>query len=219
MPSRPQLGVVAVVAVVAAALLGPCNSPNQDPSWSEDLRGPPAAIAPDTPTGGMDEAAFWELISETRDTAGNDTARQSQLLQQRLRQLAPEQIAGFERIRNVLDRLAYTWELWGAAYVIEDGCSEDCFRDFRAYLISLGRETYGAALVDPDSIAGVVQDAEEGDWENADDVAPEAYEDATDEDIPGGDSDLSGPPSGEEWDDEDEDALLQAYPSLATAFR
>jgi hypothetical protein len=43
--------------------------------------------------------------------------------------------------------------------VIEDGCSEDCFRDFRSYLISLGREAYEAALRDPDSLAPVVQES------------------------------------------------------------
>jgi Protein of unknown function (DUF4240) len=118
-----------------------------------------------------------------------------------------------------LDRRAYTWELWGAAYVIEDGCSDDCFRDFRAYLISLGRDPYEAALKSPDSLAPLVEDAETGDWENADDVAPEAYEDVTGEDIPSGDSDLSGRPRGEEWDDEQQDALVQRYPVLAARFR
>ena len=71
----------------------------------------------------------------------------------------------------------------------------------------------------PDSLAPVVQDAETGDWENADDVAPEAYEDATGEDIPSGDSEPSGSPSGHEWDDEQQDELVQRYPALAARFR
>ena len=103
--------------------------------------------------------------------------------------------------------------------MIEDGCSDDCFRDFRAYLISLGGEPYEAALRDPDSLAPVVQDAETGDWENADSVAGDAYESAAGEDIPADDSDLSGDPRGEPWDDEDQDALVQRYPALAARFR
>jgi hypothetical protein len=188
-------------------------------SGATGFSGAAEAGVPEAPPESMDETAFWQLISETRNAADNDTGRQSQLLEQRLRQLAPEQIAGFEQIRDGFDKQAYTWDLWGAAYVIEDGCSDDCFRDFRAYLISLGRETYEAALSDPDSLAGVVEDAEKGDWENADNVAAEAYEDATDEDVPGGDSDLSGKPSGEEWDDDNQEALVDAYPSLAERFR
>ena len=130
-----------------------------------------------------------------------------------------EQIVEFHRIRQRLDERAYSWDVWGAAYVIEDGCSDDCFRDFRAYLISLGPGPYEAALRDPDSLAPIVQDAEQGDWENADDVSPDAYSSATGDDFPGDDSDLSGDPSGETWDDEQAEALVRRYPALAERFR
>jgi hypothetical protein len=140
-------------------------------------------------------------------------------VEERLSHLPQEQIVDFQRIREGLDRQAYTWDIWGAAYVIEDGCSDDCFRDFRAYLISLGPGPYEAALRDPDSLAPVVEDAEEGDWENADDVAPDAYESATGEDFPGDSSDLSGDPRGEPWDDEEQETLVQRYPALAARFR
>jgi hypothetical protein len=86
-----------------------------------------------------DDAAFWRLIAETRQAAGNDTGRQSELLKDRLTQLSPQAIIEFARTRHRLDQRAYTWDIWGAASVIEDGCSDDCFRDFRGYLISLGR--------------------------------------------------------------------------------
>jgi hypothetical protein len=167
----------------------------------------------------MDPPRFWGLVAHSRTAAENDTGRQSELLEERLRGLEPAQIAEFERIRHQLDRRAYTWDLWGAAYVIEDGCSDDCFRDFRAYLISLGPRVYEAALRDPDSLASVVQDAETGDWENADDVAPDAYENVADEDIPTGSSDLSGRPRGTPWDDDQLEQLIQRYPRLADRFR
>jgi Protein of unknown function (DUF4240) len=154
-----------------------------------------------------------------RAAAEDDTARQTSLLETRLRHLPPSQIAEFESIRHRLDERAYTWNLWGAAYVIEDGCSDDCFRDFRAYLISLGQGPYAKALANPDSLARVVQDAETGDWENADDVAGDAYQAVTGEDIPTGDSDVSGSPRGTPWDDEQVDELVQRYPALAARFR
>jgi len=178
----------------------------------------PDASAPAT-RAAMDQARFWGLVTDSRTAADNDTGRQSELLEERLRRLEPAQIAGFERIRHRLDRRAYTWDLWGAAYVIEDGCSDDCFRDFRAYLISLGPRVYEAALRNPDSLAPVVQDAETGDWENADDVAPDAYESVAGEDIPTGSSDLSGPPRGTQWDDDQVEQLIQRYPGLADRFR
>jgi hypothetical protein len=167
----------------------------------------------------LGEPAFWRLVEDARRDADGDTERQSELLATRLEQLPAQQIADFGEIRHRLDERAYTWEIWGAAYVIDDGCSDDCFRDFRAYLISLGRGPYEAALKNPDSLAPVVEDAETGDWENADDVAPEAYEDATGEDIPSGDSDPSGNPRGRGWDDEQQDELVGRYPALAARFR
>jgi hypothetical protein len=180
---------------------------------SPDL--PPHAAEP-APAG---QRAFWRLTADTRSEAGNDTGRQSELLEERLERLPPDQIVEFQEIHHEMDERLYSWDLWGAAFVIEDGCSDDCFRDFRNYVISLGRGPYEAALRDPDSLASVVQDEETGDWENADNVAGDAYESVTGEDIPANDSDLSGEPKGEPWDDEAEDELVQRYPRLAERFR
>jgi hypothetical protein len=213
---KPTAGLLAVVA--AAAILVGYMLGSRDDDVSGADRSAEVVTAP--PAGdGMDEAASWRLIADTRAEADHDTGRQSELLEERLSQLPAQQIVDFQRIRHALDERAYTWDLWGAAYVIEDGCSDDCFRDFRAYLISLGREPYEAAMRDPDSLAPVVQDAEEGDWENADNVAPDAYESVAGEDIPADDSDLSGDPRGEPWDDEAQEALVQRYPQLAARFR
>jgi Protein of unknown function (DUF4240) len=167
----------------------------------------------------LDEMAFWHLIADTRRAAGNDTGRQSELLEERLTQLPAHAIVDFARIRRQLDQRAYTWSLWAAAALIEDGCSDDCFRDFRAYLISLGPGPYRHALQDPDSLASVAQDAEQGNWENADNVAPDAYSSVTGEDYPLDDSDLSGRPRGTPFDENDQAALARRYPRLAARFR
>ncbi len=183
---------------------------------------PPAAKKPGDSAAAppaMNRAAFWGLIESARAEAGRDTERQSELLEERLSKLPPRQIVAFQQIRRQLDERAYTWDIWGAAYVIEDGCSDDCFRDFRSYLISLGPRPFAAALRDPDSLAPIVQDAENGEWENADDVAPDAFQTATGDDFPADSSDLSGRPRGEPWDDESQDALVHRYPALAARFR
>jgi Protein of unknown function (DUF4240) len=219
---KPAIGLIAlvVVALVAGYALGSndANVPQRAAS-NASVTSQQSRAQPPATTSGMDEAAFWQLISSTREAADHDTGRQSELLEERLSQLPAQQIVDYQRIRHGLDEGAYTWDLWGAAYVIEDGCSDDCFRDFRAYLISLGRGPYEAAMRDPDSLAPVVQDAEEGDWENADNVAPDAYESVAGEDIPADDSDLSGDPRGEPWDDEAQETLVQRYPRLAARFR
>ena len=203
---------------MALAWLAGCADDAPSPAPPASPAPAAASAQPAQPTH-LDQPAFWRLVEDARRDAGGDTGRQSELLATRLGQLPAQQIADFGAIRGRLDERAYTWKLWGAAYVIEDGCSDDCFRDFRAYLISLGRGPYEAALQAPDSLAPVVQDAETGDWENADNPAPDAYEDAVGEDIPAGDSDVSGEPRGEAWDDEQQDELVRRYPALAARFR
>ena len=43
--------------------------------------------------------------------------------------------------------------LWTAASLMCDGCSDDGFTDFRAWLIAQGKDAYMSALADPDSLA------------------------------------------------------------------
>jgi hypothetical protein len=224
-------GVAALIAVMCLRLVSADPRVAADPAAASFVEAAPAPAQPvpqaQVPTGRsneaapapLGEAAFWRLIAETRSAAGNDTGRQSQLLEQRLAQLSPQAIVEFARIRHRLDQRAYTWSLWGAAYVIEDGCSDDCFRDFRGYLISLGHDSYEQALTDPDSLASVAQDAETGDWENADNAAPDAYSSVTSDDFPLDDSDLSGQPRGTSFNENDGAALARRYPRLAARFR
>jgi hypothetical protein len=179
----------------------------------------PVAGAPPIPASAAAQGQFWQLVEETRSAAGNDTARQSELLKDRLTHLPPQQIVEFERIRHALDQGAYTYDLWAAANVIQEGCSDDCFRDFRGYLISLGRGPYEAALRDPDSLASVAKNAEQGDWENADDVAPDAYSSVTGNDFPTDTSDLSGTPRGTPFDENNIASLAHRFPRLWARFR
>jgi hypothetical protein len=215
---------IATLLLVAGYLLGTRGSRGNahEASVAAGNASPPAAgTAGDTAAAApvMSRAAFWRTIESARADADNNTERQSELLEERLSKLPPQQIVQFERIRRQMDERAYTWEIWGAAFVIEGGCSDDCFRDFRAYLISLGPRAFAAALRNPDSLAPIVMDAEKGDWENADDVTPDAYQTATGDDFPADSSDLSGSPRGEPWGDESRETLVRRYPALAARFR
>jgi hypothetical protein len=48
---------------------------------------------------------------------------------------------------------SYRSSLWAAAYVINGGCSDDGFDYFRGWLMLQGREAFGQAVADPDSLA------------------------------------------------------------------
>lgn len=94
----------------------------------------------------MDPERFWQLI-EQADTPG--------ALHELLGALPEPDLVAFERLHDEAVDRAYDWGVWGAAYVINGGCGDDTFMDFRAYLVSLGRAIYEAALADPDSLAEV----------------------------------------------------------------
>jgi hypothetical protein len=206
--TRVSLAISVAALVLAVMVLA--DSRTRRPAAASG-RAPAAAVrthAPLETTAAQPQpadAGFWRLMDETRHAAGNDTGRQSELLKDRLTRLSP-------------DQRAYTWKMWGAAATIEDGCSDDCFRDFRAYVISLGRGPYEHALRNPDSLASIARDAESGDWENADNVAPDAYASVTGNDFPLDDSDLSGRPAGRPISLSESD-LRRRYPRLAARFR
>jgi hypothetical protein len=227
---RAEAAIAVVAVAVAAFAVGRSSSHSDTPAGqapatarvasATTASATTAAAEPISPSSDKLEAPqFWQLMQDTRSASDNDTGRQSQLLQERLSKLSPQAIVDFAHRREQLDRGAYTYKMWGAAYVIEDGCSDDCFRDFRAYVISLGRDAYEKALANPDSLASIAQDAETGDWENADNVAGDAYSSRTGNDFPLDDSDLSGAPSGTPINLDDEGDLVRRYPQLAARFR
>ncbi len=99
----------------------------------------------------MDEDVFWKLIDDSRRSGG----RQGEHLSTALKALTPEQIRGFKlRFMELMNR-AYRWDIWGAAYWLNGGCSDDTFMDFRGNLIALGRYQFEEVLADADKLADI----------------------------------------------------------------
>jgi len=103
---------------------------------------------------------FWRIVAESRqdfDPGRRDgnMDRQATRLAQLLSASTVGEVIEFDRIFTELFHRAYRWDLWRAAYLIESGCSDDGFTDFRYWLISMGRDVFEAALADPDSLASV----------------------------------------------------------------
>lgn len=106
--------------------------------------------------------AFWTLLAQAKEVCdGNQKAAVYWLVEQ-LVTMGPEQALNFHSILHGYMELADKYGLWNAATLIhEDGCYVDGFEDFRAWLIFQGKETYLAALKDPDSLADVRACAED----------------------------------------------------------
>jgi hypothetical protein len=103
---------------------------------------------------------FWKIIEDVHRESGTDIDRRFEVLEAELGNLSLVEVQSFDmHFTDCLDR-AFTWELWGAAYVISGAWSDDGFWDFRSTLITYGREIFELALNEPDSLAAL--DAELG---------------------------------------------------------
>jgi Protein of unknown function (DUF4240) len=102
---------------------------------------------------GMDRKQFWALIEAAKAATGGDCRAKTAQLVAALRQGPVEEILEWDRIHDELWVESYRWDLWGAAYLINGGCSDDGFDYFRGWLLGQGQATWEIALADPDSLA------------------------------------------------------------------
>jgi hypothetical protein len=137
---------------------------------------------------------FWNTVE------GLDPENAVAELTERLQKLSPSEIAAFHVHFCQAHRQAYNWSLWGAAYLIDGGCSDDSFMDFRYGLISRGRKFYESTLQNPDSLADTLSDDDFIPNEDFGYVASHVYKNKTGEDIPDPGLPRLGNPTGAEWD-------------------
>ena len=103
----------------------------------------------------MDEPQFWTLVESAKASAGASLDQRPVALESLLLAQSLESIQSFQHRYDELLIRANRWDLWGAAYLMNDGCSDDGFRYFRDWLISEGRAAFEQALADPDCLAEI----------------------------------------------------------------
>ncbi|MBP6629368.1 MAG: DUF4240 domain-containing protein [Kofleriaceae bacterium] len=152
----------------------------------------------------MDNDAFWKILDGCRRSDEPEEA-----LARKLRRLAPAEVAAFDaQFRRAVER-AFRWDLWGAAYLIEGGCSEDGFIYFLQGVLARGRSVYDKALVDADSLAAVdVEGNEEIGY-----VASEVYQELTGKQLRSVKWKRTKP-TGKRWDFDDAAANAKHLPRL-----
>lgn len=114
----------------------------------------------------MDKNEFWELIQTSYKEADWETDKEMELLINKLSEYSQEDILRFGKIYDIYAKESYKKKLWAAAYVMNGGCSDDCFDYFRGWLISRGKEPYLNALINPDSLIDLDIPYEDDNFEN-----------------------------------------------------
>ncbi len=170
----------------------------------------------------MPAAKFWAIIGRTT-AAGSDQDAQLRRLRAELGHLQPAGLIAFQSAFDSQLRRAYSWDLWGAGFIIRGGMSDDSFEYFRCWLIGRGQRFFEAALANPDALADLLPVRGLGnlDFEALARVAPMAWSTRT------GDAPELMPrqpaqpadanPTGTKFDD-DEDYLAERYPRVWKRF-
>jgi hypothetical protein len=188
----------------------------------------PAAAAPGNPHASlsvrpMSDDRFWALIGATT-AFERDPGRQLAALRSALERLTVPEIEAYEAAFDQYMRRSYSWDLWGAAYVVHGGASDDGFEYFRCWLISKGRAVFEKVTADPDSLADFLAPDLEGvlEFEDFAYVAREVWGEKTG--LPGNQMPNAAnmiyvglEPSGTRFE-EDEAYLSRRYPKLWRRF-
>lgn len=162
----------------------------------------------------MEPKQFWDLVASAKSASGNNIDSRPVSLEQQLSILPAASIQAFQRTYEGLLLNANRWSLWGAAYLMNGGCSDDGFKYFRDWLISEGQEAYEMAIADPDSLVSFPK-RDYFELESYGYSAAHAYER-----IEAGELDRDfnveiAAPMGSEWNEEDLPAL---FPKLAAKY-
>ena len=186
--------------------------------WNKLIRRSPLRqtnepITTDIRGGEMDIDGFWSIVDSIKDSTQPEVD-----VSEKLRGLPLEEIVSFQEHMDRLCGQAYRWDLWGAAYIIQGGCSDDGFEYFRLGLISKGREVYEKALRDPDSLADFpVTSTDEFERELFGYAAVDVYEELTGEEMPrtaAAEDGFGVEPAGEQWDFDDKTECAKRLPRL-----
>ena len=136
----------------------------------------------------------------------------------------PEEIVAWARHLDKVMVASGTQDLWAAAYLINGGCSDEGFDNFRGWLIAHGREAVARSVRSPDSLAEmpVVRAAAENgavfEAEEVLSVAAEAYQQATGADLPAGERPSTRPDAADLWDFDNEEEMQRRLPQLSALF-
>lgn len=158
---------------------------------------------------------FWQIVERVHAGSPRDMEAKCRLLAEELKTLPPMEIQSFDQHLTDCIFRAYSDDLWGAAFVINNGCSDDKFTDFRCTLVSLGRSAFENALKDAESLAGLDIDPAWAQYEAYQYVASRVYDEITGDSMPDYTSLFRAPLVGrpfQEW------AMSSRYPKLVAKY-
>jgi hypothetical protein len=162
----------------------------------------------------MDEERFWKIIQPVKDNSKGDYEQQYEELANTLHTLTPDDIILFANRFRFFRGQANTWGLWGAIYIIQGGCSDDSFNDFREWVIGQGKDFYFKTLQDPETLAELENEfiEETSEFEGLGYVPSTVFKEITGQEMPYPFQENHNT-TGKEWEEEGDD-LKNMFPKI-----
>ena len=139
----------------------------------------------------MDLAKFWRVIETViNELEDSEHCHFGYGLYGWLITLSEEEVLIFTHILRELRNKARTQDIWEAANIIIDGCSDQKFTDFLNWIISWGENAYKEILKNPDNLVYITYERKVTDeyivtyTDVIDVVAEQVYREMTGEEIP-----------------------------------
>jgi len=167
---------------------------------------------------------FWAVIDRATADRPGSPAEVARRATAELVGQAPDEIVAWGRHLDKVLAASGKEDLWAAAYLINGGCSEDGFDNFRGWLIANGRDVVARAVREPDSLVdlpsvraaastGAVFEAEE-----VLTIAEEAHRQATGDELPPSETSRTRLDPAMLWDFDNEDEMRKRLPRLSALF-
>jgi hypothetical protein len=171
----------------------------------------------------VDKNEFWNLIDGARAGVA-DPSDAEQVVNEASALLAREPVSEIVSAAQAFWEVmadSYRVDLWGAAYLINGGCSDDGFEYFRGWLIAQGRATFERIVADPDALADLpavrvaaASERDDVECESALGIADDAHVVATGHHLPPGSFTIRYPVLAFDWDFEDNVEARRRLPRL-----
>src|SRR5687768_12938146 len=103
----------------------------------------------------VDDRQFWDILGRAC-VPGATADDWFESLKQVLLSLPDDEIIAFRYQFDHFHGAAFKSDLWGAAYLINGGCSNDGFHSFRCWLVGSGEAVYKRAMENADALADIL---------------------------------------------------------------
>lgn len=134
------------------------SGPSRPVATSNGLSPSPSATTKETPDLAdvpeyMNNKQFWDIIERSVRATRADPEEQLAVLEDSLAELPPKDVAEFHATFVAKAFELYSWDLWGAVYVLYDGCSPDCFEYLRSWVVAQGKDYFEEVKSDPRALS------------------------------------------------------------------